>query len=151
MELELSLLYFAIITFTILCLFTLVVLAKRKMLLIGFIPIAASLIVSLLLPYTSILGYPTSKKLPEEFYVYQFIADEPDEAIYLWVGTRDVREPVSYVIPYTKELHDQLGSMQKAVENDDSMMIKGKRKLDDDAYDIELSFYEFVEQIKFDK
>ena len=79
---SLDLLFISLLFFSVLCLFTLIKLVKKKAFLFAFIPLTLFLVGSTLYTYSNLLGYPTEQELPKNFLVVSFVIDEP-EAIYL--------------------------------------------------------------------
>ena len=144
---EVSLLFFSIILFVILCLFTLITLVKkRKVFLFVFIPLALFLIGNIAYTYTELMGYPTTKELPEEFLVVKHFVDEPD-AIYLWVLTPGIKEPIGYELPYSKKMHRLLiKMMQQAKAMGEGTQMRGKNDKWDESNSIEFQLYNFIDQ-----
>ena len=145
---EVSLLFFSIILFVILCLFTLITLVKkRKVFLFVFIPLALFLIGNVAYTYTELMGHPTTKELPSEFLVVKHLTDEPD-AIYLWVLTPGTKEPIGYELPYSKKMHRLLSKMmQQAKAMGEGTQLRGKRSDKwDESNSIEFQLYNFVNQ-----
>ena len=98
----LDLLFISLLFFSVLCLYTLIKLIKRKIFLFAFIPLTLFLVGSTIYTYSNLLGFPTIKELPDNFLVVSFIVEEP-EAIYLWTIKHRKDIPRSYQIPYKKE------------------------------------------------
>ena len=149
---EISLLFFSIIMFVVLCLFTLITLVKkRKSLLFVFIPLALFLMGSAAYTYTELMGHPTTKELPEEFLVVQPFIDEPD-AIYLWILTPGIKKPIGYELPYSKELHRLINKMMKeAKEMGEGTQLRGTNNKLDESNSIEFQLYNFVDQERQNK
>lgn len=66
--------------------------------------------------YSGILGWPTTREVPNQFYLHAAQIDEPDR-IYLW-GTDLDRgmgrtEPRAYGLPYTAKLHDKVNKASR--------------------------------------
>ena len=66
--------------------------------------------------YSAILGWPTSREVPEQFYLHAVQVVEP-ERIYLW-GTDLDRGmgrtvPRAYGLPYTAKLHDKVNKASR--------------------------------------
>lgn len=61
--------------------------------------------------WPGILGWPTERDLPRQFYLYALNIDEPNR-IYLWGSDIDSglgrSVPRSYSLPYSKKLHDSV-------------------------------------------
>ena len=79
----LTLLFISLLFFTVLCLYTLIRLVKKKIFLLAFIPLTIFLVGSTIYTYSQLLGYPTTQQLPDDFLVVSFLIKEP-KAIYLW-------------------------------------------------------------------
>ena len=143
---EVSLLFLLLIMFAILCLFTLITLIKkRKLFLFVFIPLVLFLMGSAAYTYTELMGYPTTKELPEEFLVMQHFIDEPN-AIYLWILTPGTKEPIGYELPYSKDLHRLIiKMMKKAKELGEGTQLRGTNKELDESNSINFQLYNFVD------
>ena len=149
---ETSLLFLSLIMFAVLCLFTLITLVKkRKSLLFVFIPLVLFLTGSVAYTYTELMGYPTTKELPSKFLVVKHFIDEPD-AIYLWVLTPGIKEPIGYELPYSKELHRLISKMmQKAEQSPEGTQMRGTNSQGDNHMIIEFQLYNFVDQERQNK
>ena len=149
---EISLLFFSIILFVVLCLFTLITLVKkRKSLLFVFIPLVLFLMGSVAYTYTELMGHPTTKELPSKFLVVKHFIDEPD-AIYLWVLTPGIKKPIGYELPYSKELHRLISKMmQKAKQMPEGTQMRGTNSQGDNRYVIEFQLYNFIDQERQNK
>ena len=83
----------------------------------------------------------------EEFFVIHHHVAEELEVIYLWIvpiAVEGKNVPISYEVPYTQEIQEQLDDLQqKAAEEGSATIIRGHR-LDDQYTDFEL--YYFVQQ-----
>ena len=146
MIMELYVVFFTLMFFAILCLGTLISLLKRKGWLFAFIPLTLFVVISVMYTYTDLLGKPTEKDLPEEFFLVHHYAVEDEKVIYLWVTPSGETIPVAHVVPYTAELQETLDGLKQTTEEEgSSAMIRGfKPKDDDTATEFEL-FY-FVQQ-----
>lgn len=68
-----------------------------------------------------ISGWPTPDALPERFVLLAAVIEEPgaktDGALYIWVnaleGTKPVKQPRAYRLPYAKDLHALLDEGMK--------------------------------------
>ena len=144
---ELDLVLLTMVFFVVLCLGTMITLLKRKAWLIVFIPLSLFIAMSIIYTYTDLLGTPTKKELPEEFFVVHHHIAEESEVIYLWIIPIEVEGknvPISYEVPYTQELQEQLDELQqKVVDKSSSAIIRGYR-LDDEDTTFEL--YYFMQQ-----
>lgn len=144
---SLELLFISLLFFTVLCLFTLIKLAKRKTLLFLFIPLTIFLVGSTIYTYSDILGYPTTKELPDDFLVVSFVIDEP-KAIYLWT-IRDRKDiPRSYQIPYERGIHEKLVKAKQRMRARGTPgvhMLRGKKSKDNQRV-IEFLVYNFIDQ-----
>jgi len=144
---SLDLLFISLLFFSVLCLFTLIKLAKRKVFLFAFIPLTIFLVGSTIYTYSNLLGYPTEKELPKKFLVVSFVIDEP-EAIYLWTIRHRSDIPRSYQIPYKKETHENLIGARKAINTkgrSSRHMIQGKKSKNNQSV-ISFKLYNFVDQ-----
>ena len=65
----LTLLFISLLFFTVLCLYTLIKLVKKKIFLFAFIPLTIFLVGSTIYTYSQLLGYPTTQQLPDNFLV----------------------------------------------------------------------------------
>lgn len=66
--------------------------------------------------YSGILGWPTTREVPDQFYLHAIQIEEPDR-IYLW-GTAFDRGmgqtvPRAYGLPYTAKLHDSVNKARR--------------------------------------
>ena len=147
MIMGLDLVLLTMVFFVVLCLGTMITLLKRKAWLIVFIPLSLFIATSIIYTYTDLLGTPTKKELPEEFFVVHHHIAEESEVIYLWIIPIEVEGknvPISYEVPYTQELQEQLDELQqKVVDKSSSAIIRGYR-LDDEDTTFEL--YYFMQQ-----
>ena len=144
---ELDIILLTMVFFVVLCLGTMITLLKRKAWLIVFIPLSLFIATSIIYTYTDLLGTPTKKELPEEFFVVHHHVAEESDVIYLWIIPIEVEGknvPISYEVPYTQELQEQLDELQqKVVDKSSSAIIRGYR-LDDEDTTFEL--YYFMQQ-----
>ena len=131
--------------FVVLCLGTMITLLKRKAWLIVFIPLSLFIATSVIYTYTDLLGTPTKKELPEEFFVIHHHTAEELETIYLWVIVKGKNIPVSYEIPYSEETQERLDNYKQEIdENGSRAIIRGVIKEDKTSVDFEL--YHFAQQ-----
>ena len=101
--------------------------------------------VSIIYTYTALLGTPTEKDLPEEFFLVSYHSVEDDEVIYLWVMTIGETVPVAHIVPYTSELQKLLDGLKKTAKAEGSTaIIRGFKLSDSDNTQFEL--YYFIEQ-----
>ena len=144
---ELDIILLTMVFFVVLCLGTMITLLKRKAWLIVFIPLSLFIATSIIYTYTDLLGTPTKKELPEEFFVVHHHIAEESEVIYLWIIPIEVEGknvPISYEVPYTQELQEQLDDYQKRVAKKGSaIIIRGYRHDDEDTH---FELYHFVQQ-----
>jgi len=148
---EVSLLFLSLIMFAVLCLFTLITLVKKKSFLFVFIPLVLFLTGSVAYTYTQLMGYPTTKELPSKFLVVKHFIDEPD-AIYLWLLTPGIKEPIGYELPYSKELHRLISKMmQKAKQMPEGTEMRGTNSQGDNHMIIDLQLYNFIDQERQNK
>ena len=144
---SLELLFISLLFFTVLCLFTLIKLVKRKAFLFLFIPLTIFLVGSTIYTYSNILGYPTTKELPDDFLIVSFVIDEP-KAIYMWT-IRDRKDiPRSYQIPYEKVTHKKLVEAKQRMRARGTPgvhMLRGKKSKDNQRV-IEFLVYNFIDQ-----
>ena len=146
-DMSLDLLFISLLFFSVLCLVTLIKLAKRKVFLFAFIPLTLFLVGSIIYTYSNLLGYPTVKELPEKFLVVSFMIDEP-KAIYLWTIIHRKDTPRSYQIPYNKETHMNLLRAKKTIKSKGKTgrhMIQGKKRKDQQTV-LDFKIYNFVNQ-----
>ena len=133
--------------FVLLCLGTMITLLKRKVWLLVFIPLSFFIATSIIYTYTDLLGTPTKKELPEEFFVVHHIVAEEIAVIYLWIvpiGEDGKNVPLSYEVVYTQELQEKLDDYQKEVAKKGSAtIIRGYRHDDEDTH---FELYHFVQQ-----
>jgi len=143
---SLNLLFISLLFFIVLCLFTIIKLIKKKAFLFVFIPLAIFLVGSTIYTYTEIMGYSTTKELPNNFLVVSFIIDEP-KAIYLWTIKNRNDVPRSYKIPYKKSTHKKLIAAKKrlAKKGRFGIMLRGKKSGDTEKT-LEFFLYNFIEQ-----
>ena len=148
---EINLLFLSLIMIAVLCLFTLITLVKRKSFLFVFIPLVLFLTGSVAYTYTQLMGYPTTKELPSKFLVVKHFIDEPD-AIYLWILTPGIKEPIGYELPYSKELHRLISKMmQKAKQMPEGTEMRGTNSQGDNHMIIEFQLYNFINQERQNK
>ena len=142
---ELDIILLTMVFFVVLCLGTLITLLKRKAWLIVFIPLSLFIATSVIYTYTDLLGTPTKKELPEEFFVVHHHVAEELETIYLWVIVKGKNIPVSYEIPYSEETQERLDNYKQEIdENGSTAIIRGVIKEDKPSVDFEL--YHFAQQ-----
>ena len=101
---ELDLVLFTMIFFVVLCLGTMITLLKRKIWLFVFIPLSLIIATSIIYTYTDLLGTPTKKELPDEFFVVHHHVAEELDTIYLWIVSEGKNIPISYERPYSQEM-----------------------------------------------
>jgi len=70
--------------------------------------------------WPGILGWPTERDLPQQFYLHAINVDEPNN-IYFW-GTDlgrglGMTVPRSYAVPYTASLHDKANKASRKLSN----------------------------------
>ena len=152
MIMELDLILLTMVFFVVLCLGTMITLLKRKAWLIVFIPLSCFIATSIIYTYTDLLGTPTKKELPEEFFVVHYHIAEELTSIYLWVIPiieEGKNIPISYEIPYTQELQEKLDDYQKKVAKQGSAaIIRGYRHDDEDTT---FELYHFIQQKYLEK
>ena len=105
MIMGLDLVLLTMVFFVVLCLGTMIALLKRKVWLLVFIPLSFFIATSIIYTYTDLLGTPTKKELPEEFFVIHHHVAEELEVIYLWIvpiAVEGKNVPISYEVPYTQ-------------------------------------------------
>ena len=144
MIMELDIVLLTMVFFVVLCLGTMITLLKRKIWLLLFIPLSLFITTSIIYTYTDLLGTPTKKELPEEFFVVHHHAAEELGFIYLWVVVTGKNVPISYEVPYTQELQEKLDDYKKKVTRRGSATIIRGYRDDDDDTDFEL--YSFAKQ-----
>ncbi|SVC46570.1 uncharacterized protein METZ01_LOCUS299424, partial [marine metagenome] len=128
--------------FVVLCLGTMITLLKRKVWLIVFIPLSLFIATSIFYTYTDILGTPTKKELPKEFFVIHHHAAEELEVIYLWVVVKGKNVPVSYEIPYSLETQEKLDNYKQLIEESGSTaVIRGITQDEKTGSDFELYYF----------
>ena len=146
MIMGLDLILLTMVFFVLLCLGTMITLLKRKAWLLVFIPLSFFIATSLIYTYTDLLGTPTKKELPEEFFVAHHIVAEDIGVIYLWVvpiGEDGKNVPISYEIVYTQELQEKLDDFQNEVaKQGNASIIRGYR----DDEDTHFELYQFIQQ-----
>ena len=149
---ELDLVLLTMVFFVLLCLGTMITLLKRKAWLLVFIPLSFFIATSIIYTYTDLLGTPTKKELPEEFFVVHYHIAEELTSIYLWVipiVEEGKNIPISYEIPYTQELQEKLDDYQKKVAKQGSAaIIRGYRHDDEDTT---FELYHFIQQEYLEK
>ena len=147
MIMGLDLVLLTMVFFVVLCLGTMITLLKRKAWLIVFIPLSLFIATSIIYTYTDLLGTPTKKELPEEFFVVHHHVAEELTAIYLWVvpiAVEGKTVPISYEVPYTQELQEKLDDYQKEIaKQGNASIIRGYRDVDDDTH---FELYKFIQQ-----
>ena len=142
---ELYLLFFTLIFFAVICLGTFIALLKRKGWLFLFIPLTLFVVISIIYTYTALLGTPTEKDLPEEFFLVSYHSVEDEEVIYLWVMTIGETVPVAHIVPYTTELQELLDGLKETAQGEGSgAIIRGFRQSESNSTDFEL--YYFMDQ-----
>ena len=152
MIMGLDLVLLTMVFFVLLCLGTMITLLKRKAWLLVFIPLSFFIATSIIYTYTDLLGTPTKKELPEEFFVVHHIVAEEISVIYLWVVP--IREdgknvPISYEVVYTQELQEKLDDYQKEVaKQGNAAIIRGYRDVNDDTH---FELYHFIQQKYLEK
>jgi len=142
---ELDIILLAMVFFVVLCLGTMITLLKRKAWLIVFIPLSLFIATSVIYTYTDLLGTPTKKELPDEFFVVHHHVAEELDTIYLWIVSEGKNIPVSYEIPYSEKTQERLDNYKQEIdENGSTAIIRGVIKEDKAGVDFEL--YHFAQQ-----
>ena len=144
MIMELDLVLLTMVFFVVLCLGTMITLLKRKVWLIVFIPLSFFIATSIIYTYTDLLGTPTKKDLPKEFFVVHHHIAEELAIIYLWIIpiTKEGKNvPISYEVPYTQEMQEQLDDFEKKVSEVGSAAIISGFIHDDEDTDFELYYF----------
>ena len=145
MIMELDLVLFTMIFFVVLCLGTMITLLKRKIWLFVFIPLSLIIATSIIYTYTDLLGTPTKKELPDEFFVVHHHVAEELDTIYLWIVSEGKNIPISYERPYSQEMQEELdGLKEKAEEEGSAAIIRGSKPPENQNASFEL--YYFVQQ-----
>ena len=152
MIMELDVVFLTMVFFVVLCLGTMITLLKRKVWLLVFIPLSFFIATSIIYTYTDLLGTPTKKDLPEEFFVVHHHIAEELAIIYLWIIpiTKEGKNvPISYEVPYTQEMQEKLDNYEKKLaEIGTAAIIRGITQ--DDA-DTEYELYYFAKQKYLEK
>jgi len=148
---ELDIILLTMVFFVVLCLGTMITLLKRKVWLIVFIPLSLFIATSIFYTYTDILGTPTKKELPKEFFVIHHHAAEELEVIYLWVVVKGKNVPVSYEIPYSLETQEKLDNYKQLIEESGSTaVIRGITQDEKTGSDFELYYFSQQEYLQKD-
>ena len=151
MIMELDLVLLTMVFFVVLCLGTMITLLKRKAWLIVFIPLSLFIATSVIYTYTDLLGTPTKKELPEEFFVVHHHVAEESEVIYLWVVVKGKNVPISYEISYNQETQEKLDDYKKQIEETGAAaIIHGIKQEDDSGVDFQLYYFAQQEYLKQD-
>ena len=145
MIMGLDLVLLTMVFFVVLCLGTMITLLKRKAWLIVFIPLSLFIATSVIYTYTDLLGTPTKKELPEEFFVVHHHVAEESEVIYLWVVVKGKNVPISYEVSYTQEMQEKLDDYKKQIEETGSAAAIQGRIVDDES-GVEFQLYYFAQQ-----
>ena len=147
MIMELDLVLLTMVFFVVLCLGTMITLLKRKAWLLVFIPLSFFIATSIIYTYTDLLGTPTKKELPEEFFVVHHHIAEELAVIYLWIIPITIEGkniPISYEVPYTQEMQEKLDEYGKKVaESGSAAIIRGFKHDDEDT---KFELYRFAKQ-----
>ena len=142
---ELDLVFLTILFFAVLCLGTMIAVAKRKLLLFVFIPLTLVVTASVIHTYTDLLGKPTSKTMPEQFFVVSHIIAEEEKLIYLWIVHKGEDVPISYEIPHSTDVQEQLEGLQRRQQElGAAVVIKGFKPRDNE--NVEFQLYYFIDQ-----
>ena len=142
---ELDIILLTMVFFVVLCLGTMITLLKRKVWLIVFIPLSLFIATSVIYTYTDLLGTPTKKELPEEFFVVHYHVAEDLGVIYLWVVVSGKNVPISYEVFYTQEMQEKLDDYKKQIEETGSAAAIQGRIIDDES-GVEFQLYYFAQQ-----
>ena len=142
---ELNIILLTMVFFVVLCLGTMITLLKRKAWLIVFIPLSLFIATSVIYTYTDLLGTPTKKELPEEFFVVHHHVAEELEVIYLWVVVKGKNVPISYEISYSQEMQKKLDDYKKQILGTGGRAIIRGIKQEDNAI-AEFQLYYFAQQ-----
>ncbi len=108
------------------------------------IPAVIFILTSGIYTYQSLLGEPTSKQLPTDFFVLSYVADERNNKIYLWIIEKDKPTPTSHAIPYDASTHQKLEDSVNEV--DGSKGAKGLKGHWDSKDGLGLDVYRFIDQ-----
>ena len=142
---ELDIILLTMVFFVVLCLGTMITLLKRKAWLIVFIPLSLFIATSVIYTYTDLLGTPTKKELPKEFFVIHHHVAEDLGVIYLWVVVSGKNVPISYEVFYTQEMQEKLDDYKKQIEETGSAAAIQGRIVDDES-GVEFQLYYFAQQ-----
>ena len=146
MVMELDLVLLTMIFFVVLCLGTMITLLKRKAWLFPFIPIALVIATSIIYTYTDLLGTPTKKELPEEFFLIHHHVDEELDSIYLWIMSDEKDVPMAYQLPYEQEVQEELDGLKEQSDEDGSAAIIRGHKPKENENNPDFELYYFIQQ-----
>jgi hypothetical protein len=108
------------------------------------IPAVIFILTSGIYTYQTLLGSPTTKELPKDFFVLSYVADEKNGKIYVWIIEKNDPVPVSHAIPYNATTHQSLESGMREVEG--SKGAKGLKGHWDSKDGLGLDVYQFIDQ-----
>ena len=147
---QLDLVFLTILFFAILCLGTMVALAKRKILLFVFIPLTLIITASVIHTYNDLLGKPTTKEMPKEFFVVSHIIASDEDLIYLWIVHEGENFPMSYELSHSEEKQKRLEGLQKKRQQiGHGVIIRGHRPNENE--DVEFELYYFMDDPRLKK
>ena len=108
----LSVLIFAWIVISVICLWVLIEQRKQVLFLLFFIPLFLILTTSTYFTVRALFGYPTNNPLPTEFVYISHLIHEPND-IYFWLLEIGSKEPRAYKVPYDKKFHEEANKAQQ--------------------------------------
>ena len=108
----LSVLTFAWIVISSICLWVLIEQRKKPIFLFFFIPAFLIMTTSTYFTVRSLFGYPTTDPLPAKFVYVSHMVHEPYD-IYFWLLEMGSKEPRAYRIPYEKRFHEEANKAQQ--------------------------------------
>ena len=108
----LSVLTFAWIVISSICLWVLIEQRKKPIFLFFFIPAFLIMTTSTYFTVRSLFGYPTNDQLPSEFVYISHMVHEPYD-IYFWLLEMGNKEPRAYRVPYDRRFHEQANKAQQ--------------------------------------
>jgi hypothetical protein len=108
----LSVLTFAWIVISVICLWVLIEQRKKAIFLLFFIPLFLILTTSTYFTVRALFGYSTNDPLPTEFVYISHMVHEPYD-IYFWLLEIGSKEPRAYKVPYDKTFHEEANKAQQ--------------------------------------
>ena len=123
------LIYGSLILITLLCLWAIISIPKNYLFKALLIPTMVLIAVSTWYTYQAVLGFGTEFKPDKKVMYHAYVADKPNDKIYILLSAAGDGEPRLHIYPYSAELEEQLvGADEK---NQQGVVVVAEIKLQD--------------------